>query len=974
MNTQYAIRSTQNRWRVSWLLILILLIASALRLWQVGTLPPGLHYDEAADTIIAQQIARGESAPIFVEAYTGKEVLFFYWAAAWMKLIGPSVFAMRLAAAMLGVLTVAATYWAVKEMLLPALSQRRQKHPTRFAGKAAEGVALLAAVFIATSFWHVLMSRLGFRSISEPLIQTLALAALFRGLRLNRRRWIIIAGALIGLNLYTYLAARLFPVAIALIFLYIVLFDRGQRRERSLQFGLLVLAAASVFAPLGIYFLNHPAAFLTRIQQVAPHTGQAAALIDNVVRALGMFFVNGDPYIRFNLPGRPLFPWLLGILFMVGLGVTVVGVFRGRTFQRRLAYFSLITLSIIMLLPTALAVNEITPSNLRAIGLMPAVFVFPALGMWWLMKRMRGDAWRPTDSPLESRVWAGGRMKRLLSHPMSVAFTLSVVTIFASVETGVVYFGQYVREPQLYIQSDGDLADIANVLNHTDTSHDQVYIAALHYRHPTVAALTEKYSEVKWLTGNKAIVIPDGSAYLFFARLALPDQQWLSRFLPDSALVNAPLAPDGQTNYRVYHLAAQPTFTPQVKLDVNYGNIIQLLGYDVEPDQPASVTLYWRVLNRPPQGESSDYSTFAQLRDQWGFEWGQAGSFDYPSEEWSPGEIIINRIDVPVAAGAPPGNYELRVGWFSQSANSRLNIVAPDGGFGGTVARLSPISIVRAAADVSQLNIGTRLDLQVAPGLKLLGYSQETSMAQPGAPIYFTLYWQSTSKLDDEPLAIQLTSCGCARQPKATLPLTTTAPVQGTYPFSQWLPNEIVADRYAVRVPQDAPSTSYTPEIIVGAGAPIGLGEVFVPPIDRVLVEPPIDHRMDAKLGESIELVGYNLDRTTDAITLTLIWRGLKSIDQDYTVFTHVLDSSGKQIGGQDNQPVNGTYPTSQWAAGEYVIDPHEINLAKVAEPAHAQLSTGELVGRQAPQGYTIEVGLYDPETGARLGQTLHLH
>jgi hypothetical protein len=76
--------------RFFWLLVATLLIAAFLRLWQLDTLPPGLHYDEAADTIIAQQIARGESAPIFVAAYTGKEVLFFYWAAA-PKLIGPSV-------------------------------------------------------------------------------------------------------------------------------------------------------------------------------------------------------------------------------------------------------------------------------------------------------------------------------------------------------------------------------------------------------------------------------------------------------------------------------------------------------------------------------------------------------------------------------------------------------------------------------------------------------------------------------------------------------------------------------------------------------------------------------------------------------------------------------------------------------------------------------------------------------------------
>src|SRR5512145_2815204 len=116
-------RTTHYAPRFFWLLVLTLLIAAVLRLWQLDTLPPGLHYDEAADTIVAQQIARGESAPIFVEAYTGKEVLFFYWAAAWMKLIGPSVFAMRLAAAMLGVLTVAVTYWTVRELFGAPLSR-----------------------------------------------------------------------------------------------------------------------------------------------------------------------------------------------------------------------------------------------------------------------------------------------------------------------------------------------------------------------------------------------------------------------------------------------------------------------------------------------------------------------------------------------------------------------------------------------------------------------------------------------------------------------------------------------------------------------------------------------------------------------------------------------------------------------------------------------------------------------------------
>ncbi len=138
----------------------------------------------------------------------------------------------------------------------------------------------------------------------------------------------------------------------------------------------------------------------------------------------------------------------------------------------------------------------------------------------------------------------------------------------------------------MYVQSDGDLADIARWLNGHDTRGEPVYLAALHYRHPTVAALSEKFGEVKWIAGNRGMVLPAGPGYLFFARLGLPDEQWLRKVLLDVALIEKPLAPDGATNYRLYHLDAQPAVTPQVKLNVNFGNIVELIGYDVEPAHP----------------------------------------------------------------------------------------------------------------------------------------------------------------------------------------------------------------------------------------------------------------------------------------------------------------------------------------------------------------------------------------------------
>ena len=49
--------------------------------------------------------------------------------------------------------------------------------------------------------------------------------------------------------------------------------------------------------------------------------------------------------------------------------------------------------------------------------------------------------------------------------------------------------------------------------------------------------------------------------------------------------------------------------------------------------------------------------------------------------------------------------------------------------------------------------------------------------------------------------------------------------------------------------------------------------------------------------------------------------------------------------------PVGGTRPTTIWVDGEYLTDPHEFVVDPAAKP-----------GR-----YQIEVGLYDPATGARV-------
>ena len=126
-----------------------------------------MHFDEAANGLLAADIGLGGERPIFIASYTGKETLFFYLAGVLMQGIGGSLFALRLTSAFLGLLTVAVTYWLGKELL----GDRR--------------IAVIAAALLAVSFWHVLLSRLGFRAISQPLLQAITTGASEPGISLR---------------------------------------------------------------------------------------------------------------------------------------------------------------------------------------------------------------------------------------------------------------------------------------------------------------------------------------------------------------------------------------------------------------------------------------------------------------------------------------------------------------------------------------------------------------------------------------------------------------------------------------------------------------------------------------------------------------------------------------------------------------------------------------------------------------------
>jgi len=921
------------------LLLIILLVALFLRVYELDDIPPGLHYDEAANAILAADIATGKTHPIFIEAYTGKEVLFFYLAGASMRLLGASVFSLRLPSALIGTLTVLVTYQLAREMF------------AHQGARASRWLALFTAALLATSYWHVTLSRYGFRAISQPLLQALTLWCLWRGLRWKSNGWLALGGLFCGATAYTYLASRLFPVILLLVFLSLLIFNKGNLKRRLSQIAVFAVPAIIVFAPLGFYFLTHPQAFSVRISQVSLfnpelNRGDVLGTCWRAARlAFGMIGLRGEPLWRFNLPGKPVFGWPLSLFFLLGLVFSLVKLVRGRNALERASHFLMLVWLPVMLLPGILAVKEV-PSALRSVGLIPLLFLLPAQGLW------------------KATRWLADVIPNAISRTTLFVITLILLLGLSSVATFRDYFVLWAKAAPVYYDNDGDLVDVAKYLNQLDTANREIFVSSIHYRHPTLAFLARSYDSIKWLVGRQTVVFPTGAdkkALYIFPHSARLDETLLEALFPPSALVKEAPGPDGKPAFTAYLFQPEqlPEIYPQKPLSVNLGNTLEFLDHDVSR---FTFHFYWRVL-RP--ADHDDYSIFVHLLDRWGFRWGEEGFFDYPSAQWSPGDIIVNRKEIDVEPGAPPGEYQVLVGVYSASLDSRLPRLDEEGKVIGTTISLGPVMLSKSSTPpaVESLAIQNPQQEDLGGKIAFLGYDRDRDVARPGDSVYLALYWQARQDLhEDYNVVIGLRGAG-----GDVWPLWADRPVHGTYPTTNWTAGEVIKDRYGLTIGQDVPAGDYGLELmllnratqqplIASSGRPtISLGPLSVEAWERRFTVPAIQHPLVANLGNKVELLGYDLDRTSakpgESLHLTLYWRALTAMDASYTIFTHLLDDESRIWGQKDNVPKAGTYPTTLWVEGEVVADEYEI----VVKP-------------DTPPGqYVIEVGMYLPQSGQRL-------
>jgi len=347
----------------------ILVIATALRLYSFGSAPPGLYVDEAADGANAIQAWENGEFKVFYPEDNGREGLYINVSSVFIHLFGANVRALRLPAAVFGILTVPAIYALTAELI-------------------SVPVGLAAAFFLATSYWHMNFSRIAFRGIAAPFFLVSALYFLLLGFR--RRRdgpefavWPALAGLLCGLGFHTYIAYRVTPAIVVLVlgFLFVEA-RRGQWLRRYwIALGLFFAGAAVTLYPLLMYFVNNPDLATKRVSQVSilqgDHIGQY--LVVNIVKTVGMLYWQGDQNWRHNYNSRPEVFWPVAVLMTVGLAIAIREIF-ARSSATVLLPPVLLVLWVACGGVPAILSNEGLPHALRSILMLPPIAILAAIG------------------------------------------------------------------------------------------------------------------------------------------------------------------------------------------------------------------------------------------------------------------------------------------------------------------------------------------------------------------------------------------------------------------------------------------------------------------------------------------------------------------------------------------------------------------------------------------------------------------
>ena len=249
--------------------------------------------------------------------------------------------------------------------------------------------------------------------------------------------------------------------------------------------------------------------------------------------------------------------------------------------------------------------------------------------------------------------------------------------------------------------------------------------------------------------------------------------------------------------------------------------------------------------------------------------------------------------------------------------------------------------------------------------IQLLGAKAQPMTVYPGGSFELTLYWQ---RIDAVPYNASLFIHVLGRDFEDVAQVN-SYPGWGNAPTRYWPPDQVLVDRYLIDLPggmktptklivdiglYDVTSQTHYSSALVSGETP-SLGILTLRALPTRPTTPEISHLTDFRAGDLIQLAGFDLPEQNfhpgENLPLTLYWRALRPVPEDYQIFVHLIDAQGHQLAGFDKAPLDGWWPTSMWEPGQTITDEYPLHLPE-------DLPSGE---------YEIRAGLYRLSDLARI-------
>lgn len=837
------------------ILTLVLIIASGalLRLIFLDIVPPGLDRDAAYNGSVALDWVYHGILPFWISNNSAPDPAMIDLQALSLAVLGASIFALRLPGAMAGILTLAIIYRLTTDLLA-------DRPYARLGGLVATGAMAFSAVMV---HFH----RLGLRAILLPLVLGLFLIAFWRAWQRSSLLYFVLAGALLGVMMYVYPAARFAPFIVVALVIHQTIFRREDVLLRIKGLAFLGVAFLIVFGPQLAFFIKYPGTFARRATETSLLTNPlyeqlgvwhfVGVKLLSYVKMLGIEW-SVDWINWYNPMGQTLLHPVFFAFFLLGF---LVALYRLPRFSSALLFST----TGIMLSVDLVASNRIAPHVLRLSGAYPTVFALVGLGFCHVLMLL--------DRVPDLGLGSFGHALSLRGSTIGQGVTGGVVALLLML-SGILtyrdYFLRWVPSAQLEEGFNSNYTDIAEakVINNTSMP---IFIPLAEYERSVVRFLTSARAprrvvglDADWrptwpsLDDEPVMVIVpnepdrvrlegptirhdprcwalvmDGIVYLL-PPLALPDlSDWNAALSQANAqTVENALGNPVAMSYTLARGNALP-FTPslpQQTLDVNFANCIRLIGATqwhtmTRPLETSTVDLFWQGTAPMKQ----DYAIFAHIIDDGQRAWAGEDIFPlmgvYHTRLWRLNEVVPTSHNIALPYDAPPGRYWYEFGWYSLYDGSRLPVLNEAGEPIDTRVVLGPLKVPMPPVADEEVTAATPVGARFGGEIELLAWKLEGDglNLRPGQTLALTLYWQARARPSlDYTIFVHL---GPANAPP--LAQNDHQPVGGRYPTSLWDIGEVVRDNFELSLPVDIPPGQY--ELTVGLYTLVSGERLFTP-------------------------------------------------------------------------------------------------------------------------------------------------